>query len=75
MTRTYDLYSIRHNSEVKLNRIPMTHNEVCTFKSRFTPYEGTIYQIKEIAAVPYVDICEETAYGTKTRLSQQIRVF
>jgi hypothetical protein len=27
------------------------------------------------AAVPFVDVCEETAYGRKTRLPFQIRVF
>lgn len=44
----YDLYALRPYSETKLNSTPMTHKEVCEFKSRFSPYKDTILQIKEV---------------------------
>ena len=34
-----------------------------------------INRAKTAAAVPYVDLCQETAYGTTVRLPFQIRVF
>lgn len=39
-TRMYDLYSIvvKSGKRIKLNKTSMNHDEICTFKNKFTEY-------------------------------------
>ena len=45
--RKYDVYAVRGGFKYKMNKIPMTHNDACELKSRFTQRPETIYQIEE----------------------------
>lgn len=48
--RLYNLYAVNERSgfKVRLNSAPLTHQQACTMKSKFTPHPARRIQLEEV---------------------------